>query len=94
MLIVFPTGNSQRLQREDFIIKPTSTWKSPQSGVTYPSRWSMEIPSHHLTFEVEPYINSQEHLHSFRYWEGAVKVQSKNTTGFGYAELTGYGEGD
>lgn len=89
-LIVSPDGTTQRLTYQDFTITPVLTWKSPDSGIVYPSKWIVSIASKALVLEIEPFIPNQEHSHSFRYWEGAVKVHSDNVKGFGYVELTGY----
>ncbi|HVP20972.1 MAG TPA: lipocalin-like domain-containing protein [Anaerolineaceae bacterium] len=93
-LIVRPDGTTQRLTTVDFAIHPEATWKSPRSGATYPSRWTLSISSENLELQITPYIADQELRLSFTYWEGAVQVQGaqngKHLAGSGYVELTGY----
>ncbi len=85
-------GVSYRLA--DFTIDTVGYWVSPASGVTYPSGWTVVIPSHDITLTLTPIVRAQEINASFRYWEGAVDVNgfaaSKKLNGHGYVELTGY----
>lgn len=83
-------STTKKLRKSDFKIHNTSFWRSPQTDIIYPSGWDITIPSLDLSLSVTPMLPSQEHRHSFRYWEGAVKVSSQHTNGFGYVELTGY----
>jgi len=73
----------------------TGRWTSPASGVTWPSGWRLSFPDADLDLTLEPIFAAQELDISFRYWEGAVRVTGTATgepvTGWGYAELTGYG---
>jgi predicted secreted hydrolase len=89
-------GSIVRLSRDDYVLEPLGTWRSPDTGTTYPIRWRVTIPSQRLTFEVRAAMNDQE-LHTPRstnvtYWEGAVDVLDvvNGARGRGYAELTGY----
>jgi predicted secreted hydrolase len=54
----------------------------------------LSIPSARLDLTVTPYLEDQEVLLSFTYWEGSVEVEGTlngaPVTGEGYAELTGY----
>ncbi|MCG8686848.1 MAG: carotenoid 1,2-hydratase [Desulfobacterales bacterium] len=88
--ISFPDGRYTILGKDDFSIRNSRTWTSPESGRTYPSQWTIKIPGQELTFEVVPVMAGQEHTHMFTYYEGAVKVSSKSSSGFGHVEMTGY----
>ncbi len=79
----------------------TGRWTSPESGVTWPSGWRLvfpnaALPDADLDLTLEPILEAQELNLSFRYWEGAVRVTGsaagKPVTGWGYVELTGYGD--
>lgn len=87
-------GKLIQLSRQDFQIKVLNTWRSPNSGATYPSRWEITVPNMDTKLTIEPYVSDQEMIVSYTYWEGAVRItgvnQGKEVTGSGYAELTGY----
>lgn len=82
------------LKMQDVAIKVLDTWRSPHSGIDYPSRWRLSMPSRKLEVDIVPLINDQELNVSFRYWEGAVSINGtkngKAISGQGYVELTGY----
>ncbi len=82
-------GSSRTLKPDDFQIEPSGSWTSPRSQVKYPSGWRIRVPSAQLELSLNPWLQDQELPLSFRYWEGAVKVQG-SATGQGYVELTGY----
>jgi len=96
--IIFPDGNHQSLSLKDFQIEVLDKWKSQKSGATYPSRWSIKVPSHQIEILLTPTVKDQELItkESTRvtYWEGSVKVEGKyqgnSIKGMGYVELTGY----
>jgi len=92
--LVSATGTSRSLAAEELTITPTGRWRSPESGVTYPSRWRVEVPGEGLDLTLEPLVAGQELRLAFRYWEGAVVVTGRSGDepigGRGYAELTGY----
>ncbi len=90
--IIDKNGQKTNLKNTDFTIKVLDKWKSESTGVSYPSKWQLDIPNHNLSMNIEPLINNQELNISFAYWEGAVKVIGKNISGKGYVELTGYNE--
>ena len=93
--LVFPDGRTRRLARNDVAVTVLGRWTSPGSGVVYPSRWRLGVPSERLEIVVEPRLPDQEMRTSFVYWEGAVTVagtaEGRPVTGQGYVELTGYG---
>lgn len=92
--IIDADGTSSTLTRDDFTIRVTDTWTSPNTSAVYPSRWELNIPSEGLSLELRPYISDQELQVSVTYWEGAVRVEGTRdnlpVNGYGYVELTGY----
>ena len=94
--LVFPDGSWKVLTRDDLRIEILESWKSPESGARYPSRFRLRLPSEEMELEVAPLAADQELRAVVRYWEGAVDVRGvsrgKPVEGEGYIELTGYGE--
>jgi predicted secreted hydrolase len=94
--LVLPDGSVRPLSPEDVRIEALGSWRSPETGARYPSRWRMLLPSVGLELEVVPRTADQELRTVVRYWEGAVGVRGtsggKPVEGEGYVELTGYGE--
>lgn len=87
--LVGPQGESRHLALKDFDLEVRGHWESPRSGARYPSRWRLRIPSAGLDLSLEPLLADQELDVSFRYWEGAVRVEG-SARGRGYVEMTGY----
>jgi predicted secreted hydrolase len=89
-------GEPVRLSREDIRVEVLDTWKSPDSGVTYPARWKLSVPSRDLSLELTPALANQELPVSVRYWEGSVRLsgthEGQPVQGRGYVELTGYAD--
>lgn len=87
-------GSTEYLSREDFEISTGKTWRSPNSGATYPAQWTVSVPSLDIRLQIEPYMADQELHVSYAYWEGAVKIEGsaggRAVTGSGYIEMTGY----
>ena len=92
--IVNQNGDLTPLKAADFEIEVLDTWKSKASGTLYPSKWQISIPGHDIELNVVPLLQDQELLHSFIYWEGAVKISGEGFSGKGYVELTGYDSKD
>jgi predicted secreted hydrolase len=92
-----PQGTVRPLRAEQLRTEVLDRWRSDASGIEYPSRWRLEVPSIDLTCEVIPVLADQELRLSTRYWEGAVDVRGTiggaPAAGRGYVELVGYGEG-
>lgn len=88
--IVRRDGSTRTLENDSFEITVTDWWRSPNSGIKYPSGWIIETTQSPKRLTVTPRIKNQEHLHSFIYWEGAVSVESEESRGVGYVEMTGY----
>jgi predicted secreted hydrolase len=86
------------LSKEDFSIEPTDSWKSKESGTTYPSGWQVEVFPYEMMLRVMPNLQDQELITEqstkVTYWEGSVQVEGtaagQKVTGSGYTELTGY----
>ena len=93
-LLFWRTTAKFHLKQQEVKIVPLDSWKSPHSKITYPSRWQVVVPVLNLELEVVPLINDQELNVSYRYWEGAVRVNGtkngKPVSGQGYVELAGY----
>jgi predicted secreted hydrolase len=91
-------GASTHLYESDFSMAVNDTWLSPHSGATYPSAWSLQVPSEQIDLKLVPVIPDQEidaraSTGNF-YWEGAVRALAGNKpAGRGYVELTGYAPG-
>ncbi|HMO81063.1 MAG TPA: lipocalin family protein [Pyrinomonadaceae bacterium] len=91
-------GNYRRLAREDFLIEPLETWKSPRTEAEYPSLWKVKVPSLGLDLTVSPVMRDQEldtrGTTMIIYWEGACRVSGKaygeDMIGKAYVELVGY----
>lgn len=89
-------GHTVSLKASEIQLQTLKSWTSEESGVQYPSGWTINLPSLGIELTVEPFIENQELRVSFTYWEGAVRVSGvqdgKILTGSGYVELTGYSE--
>lgn len=87
-------GRPARLDHDAVTIEEKAFWKSPQSGIRYPSNWRLRVPEKGLDLTIEPLLDDQELNHSFNYWEGAVSVRGTSAgepvSGRGYVELAGY----
>ena len=90
--LVHDSGALQTLDAGTIAMQALHTWRSPASGVSYPSAWDIHLPGYRLT--ITPKMPDQEITNSFRYWEGAVAIagtaDGQTITGHGYVELTGY----
>ena len=94
--LVLPDGSYLPLSLDDVRIETLESWRSPDGGARYPSRWRLRLPSEGLELDVIPRTADQELRTTVRYWEGAVGVHGTSrgepVEGEGYVELTGYGE--
>jgi predicted secreted hydrolase len=96
--LITPDGDVIHLARDQIVIRSLGHWKSPNSGATYPMRWSVSIPSLRIRLRLDPVMENQELVtrSSTRvtYWEGAVGVtgsfENVSVDGEGYVEMTGY----
>lgn len=87
-LLVEADGSYRRIAPEQIHLQPQSYWRSP-SGINYPLKWRLAIPSAGLTLDIRPLFDDQEWRQRLRYWEGAVLVSGSHR-GRGYLELAGY----
>jgi predicted secreted hydrolase len=94
--LVAADGTTRPLDATDVRVETLAHWKSPRSGVRYPARWRLLVPSAALQLEIAPRLPDQELIVGTRYWEGAVTVAGaaadRPLTGQGYVELVGYAE--
>ena len=93
--LVTADGTTRALEPRDVRVETLAHWTSPRSGVRYPARWRLSVPSAALRLEIEPRLANQELIVGTRYWEGAVAVTGsaagRPIAGQGYVELVGYG---
>jgi len=94
--LIAADGGARRLARDEVALEVLDHWTSPASGVRYPARWRLAVPSADLSLEIAPRLAGQELIVGTRYWEGAVRVEGRAgghpIAGRGYVELVGYGE--
>jgi len=94
--LILADGRAQRFNANQFIVEVKEQWLSPKTGAVYPSRWQIFIPEVDILLDVRPLIPDQELVVSYIYWEGAVFAQGnmgdRAVSGYGYVELTGYGQ--
>ena len=96
--MIYEDNTQQLLDFDQYDIQVTDTWESPHTGAVYPAGWIVTIDAEiigadeDLEIIVTPLMADQE-LNSgdISYWEGAVEL-SGDITGYGYVELTGYGD--
>jgi len=92
---------------QDWEMRVTDRWKSPETGISYPAGWILELDdpagAQPLRLAITPLAPDQENVSrrsGLAYWEGAVTVRPAGAPadapplGRGYVELTGYGEGN
>ena len=92
------TGGPTHLSYEDFSLVPAKTWRSPNSGASYPIAWKIELPRYGLRLNVTAAFEDQElrtpESTRVTYWEGSVEIEGsaedKKIRGRGYLEMTGY----
>ena len=95
---VRPDGTAEHLPLSAFQVDVLGSWRSPKSGVTYPSGWRLKVPSQELDLTLTPTLANQELTTQkstlVNYWEGSVRitgtVAGTPAQGRGYVELTGY----
>jgi len=54
--LVLPDGSHRPLSPDNVRIEDLESWRSPESGVRYPSRWRLRLPHEGLELEVFPRI--------------------------------------
>jgi len=89
-------GAARPLGADDVTVEPIGTWTSPRSHTAYPAAFRLAVPLALLDLQVLPLLADQELDLTFRYWEGAVRIEGAAggvpAKGLGYLELTGYGD--
>jgi predicted secreted hydrolase len=96
--LVDAAGRASHLDRTEFTVTSTGTWTSPSTGATYPSGWSIAVPSRGLSIDLHPTLPDQEldtrASTGVVYWEGSQFVRAVSQAGplggEAYVELTGY----
>lgn len=88
--VVDASGRVRALSSAEFSIEALEWWTSGRTGVKYPVRWRVRVPSAGIDGEVRAMQRDQELPLTIRYWEGAVGFAGRGVRGEGYAELTGY----
>jgi predicted secreted hydrolase len=88
-------GSTRFFTAKDFSVKKLGDWKSPASGVTYPSGWQITIPIAQVELTLRPALLDQELITNLdTYWEGASTVEGKfgqaTVKGEAFVELAGY----
>ncbi len=87
-------GTVVPLTESDVRLEVLGSWTSPHTGIVYPGRWRVELLTRDTVLHITPWVADQEMNRTFRYWEGAVRVDGRMNdlplTGHGYVELTGY----
>ncbi|OUJ73544.1 lipocalin family protein [Hymenobacter crusticola] len=91
-------ADNTHLEPTDFQVENLAYWTSPSSGLRYPSKWRVRVPSKGYDLIVEPLIPDQElRIHFYAifnlyYWEGMCRVtgthNGKPVTGNSYVEIT------
>lgn len=93
---VGPDGTASILPSSDFKEQATGSWQSPESGIRYPSGWT--VTAGDLSLSLTPTVKDQElrttQTTGITYWEGDVTISGskagKPIDGLGYVELVGY----
>ncbi|GAB5518988.1 MAG: lipocalin-like domain-containing protein [Rhodothermales bacterium] len=92
-VLIAPDGSKQDLGPVTLTV--IDTWTSPESGIAYPSGWTLDAPDQNLALTITPLIPNQELDVVVQYWEGAVRIGGTSAGqpigGYGYVEMTGYG---
>jgi predicted secreted hydrolase len=97
---VDPGGRPTPLDLRSVTLTVLDRWKSPHTDAVYPSRWRLQVDSRGIDLAVVSNLADQEmraeNTTGTVYWEGSVSVDgrsgSRDVTGAGYMELTGYAE--
>jgi len=72
---------------KEVTVTPLTTWKSPHTGCSYPTSWSVKVGE--LELQLDTVLDDQELHNDYKtYWEGAMTV-SGDVGGRAYVELAG-----
>jgi predicted secreted hydrolase len=99
--LVAADGTTRHLDRDAFTVEVTRTWRSAETGATYPAGWHLTVPGERLDIVLQPTVAQQEldtrPTTGVVYWEGSQTVRATRDgmpiAGEGYVELTGYAPG-
>lgn len=90
-VIVDPSSGKAPINHKDITLQAMEHWRSP-SGISYPIRWKMLLPSESIDLDIRAYIPNQELDVSIKYWEGNVDItgmfRGESISGSGYVEMT------
>lgn len=81
------------LSLADFRFTKLNSWESDSSKITYPSGWTLTIPSAHYRLEIVPVLSDQEIVAlDSTYWGGQSLIVGEKDgdliTGYAYVELS------
>jgi len=87
-----------RCSADQFSLASHDTWRSPHTGVVYPSGWTLQVPGAELELHIQPELRCQEldtrGSTMAIYWEGVASVRGswrgQAAAGHAYVELFGY----
>ena len=83
-------GITEVLTGSGIHLTPLESWTSKISGLVYPVRWKIELPSRNINLTTKAIVDNSEfdaRLTTYNvYWEGAVNV-SGSQTGQGFVEM-------
>ena len=90
-------GRAHAPSRYTVTVRGGALWRSPRTGLAYPSLWQIVVPGDGLDLTLEPVTLDQELAGTgATFWTGAVDVIENPIAGAhvgtGRVELTGYGE--
>jgi len=97
-ILIDEEGRTEKLGASDFELRSETEWTSPKTGTTYPSTWTIRVPSADIDVRLTPLIEDQEldtrGTTMVVYWEGCCSITGakggRPVSGKAYAELVGY----
>ncbi len=51
--------NFEKISRDQYILKESNYWKDPQTNITYPISWSLEVPARNVNLEINSVLKDQ-----------------------------------
>ena len=96
--LIDSNGRPTHIPFNEFTLRPAGApWQS-DSGSTYPTEWTIELPKYNINLRVAAAFNNQElrttGSTNVTYWEGSVNIEGtasgQQVRGRGYLEMTGY----
>jgi predicted secreted hydrolase len=91
-------GRATHIPHDELKLIPGEAWRSSESGASYPTVWTIELPRYDVRLRAKAAIANQElrtpESTGVTYWEGSVVIEGsssdKEVRGRGYLEMTGY----